>query len=120
MHLVPVPTTRARKAVRGFDGAELIADVCASAASARVHRLLRQVAGDAQRGRNRQARLSAHGRFTCRVADLQRREFVLIDDVVTTGSTLKDCAAALSRSNGVVHQAIVVAVTEAGGSNVHR
>jgi len=111
LNLIPVPTTRRRKAVRGFDGAELVAEVCANAAGATVHRLLRQVTGDAQRGRNRQARLSAHGRFACRENNLQGREFVLVDDVMTTGSTLSDCAAAIRASNGVIQRAIVVAIT---------
>ena len=111
MNLVPVPTTRKRKAVRGFDGAELLADVCGDTSGAHVHRLLTQVAGDSQRGRGREARLSAHGRFVCRESDLQGREFVLVDDVITTGSTLTDCAAAIRACNGMVRCAIVVAIT---------
>ena len=109
-HLVPVPTTRTRKSVRGFDGAELIADVCAAEAGANAHRLLTQIAGDSQRGRRRKERLSAHGRFACRERDLAAREFVLLDDVMTTGSTLEDCAAAVRNANAVVKRAIVVAL----------
>ncbi|MBV9972064.1 MAG: ComF family protein [Candidatus Eremiobacteraeota bacterium] len=109
--LVPVPTTKKRRSVRGFDGAELIADMCAAASGATAHRLLVQTAGDAQRGRGRKDRLAALGRFSCNALDLGRREFVLLDDVVTTGSTLEDCARALRGANGVVYSAIVVAIT---------
>ncbi len=117
MQLVPVPTTRIRKAVRGFDGAELLAAVCARASGAHAHNLLSQISGDAQRGRNRQARLAAHGRFACRERDLGGREFVLIDDVMTTGSTLEDCAATLRASNGAVCKAIVVAIATGQASH---
>jgi competence protein ComFC len=113
--LVPVPTTRSRKAVRGFDGAELLAQVCAGASGARARLLLRQSAGDAQRGRAREARLAARGRFTCGEADLEGQEFVLLDDVMTTGSTLEDCASTLRSANGLVRSAIVVAYSTGRG-----
>jgi len=88
MILVPVPTTRSRKSVRGFDGAELLARSAASAAGATVLCVLSQVAGDAQRGRTRSARLAARGRFRCS-RSLDGLRCVLLDDVMTTGTTLE-------------------------------
>lgn len=108
--LVPVPTTFTRRLSRGFDGSTLLAGHAARDAGATVLPLLRQTAGDAQRGRGRAARLQARGRFGCNAALTQ--EVVLLDDVMTTGSTLEDCAATLRARGAVVRRAVVAAVRE--------
>jgi predicted amidophosphoribosyltransferase len=105
--LVPVPTTAARRRERGFDGCELIAR---SIQRARVLNDLVQVAGDRQRGRGREARLAARGRFTWRGEPLSGRAVTLLDDVVTTGATLEDCASVLRAAGAQVERAIAIAV----------
>ena len=107
--LVPVPTTRARRLQRGFDGAALLAQIAADRANACVLPSLEQIAGDAQRGRDRSARLAACGRFAWRGESLSGRRVVLLDDVATTGATLEDCAATLRAAGGIVDEAVVVA-----------
>ncbi|MDQ2872464.1 MAG: hypothetical protein M3R35_04990 [Candidatus Eremiobacteraeota bacterium] len=107
--LVGVPTTRARRGDRGFDGAVLLAQRAAMHAGARCAAVLHQRAGDTQRGRNRTARLQARGRFGCSPPAVSGTEAVLIDDVATTGATLEDCAATMRESGWVVAHAIVVA-----------
>lgn len=107
--LVPVPTTPARRRERGFDGCELIARTIAAATGATVAANLAQVAGDRQRGRSRDARLAARGRFVWRGAPLHGRTVTLLDDVVTTGATLEDCAATLRAAGARVMRAIAVA-----------
>ncbi len=107
--LVPVPTTAARRRERGFDGCELIAKTVASITGARVEARLVQIAGDRQRGRGRDARLLARGRFAWRGAPLAGTSVVLLDDVVTTGATVEDCASVLRDAGAIVRHAIVVA-----------
>jgi ComF family protein len=107
--LVPVPTTRARKRERGFDGCELMAQTIARATGVAVLPNLVQVAGDRQRGRNRDARLMARGRFAWRGLRVDGVQVTLLDDVVTTGATLEDCAAALRAAGAKVEKAIAIA-----------
>jgi len=108
--LAPIPTTNKRRRVRGIDGVALVARHAAELAEARVVEALEQHAGDAQRGRSRTQRLAAHGRFACDPAGVAGKCVTLFDDVCTTGSTLRDCAAAVREAGGVVEDAVVLAV----------
>lgn len=108
--LVPVPTTPARRRERGFDQGILLARELARRTDLGVLEMLRQTAGDAQRGRSRSARLDAQGRFRCDNPQLiAGARVLLVDDVVTTGATLRDCAGVLSEAGAQVAGAIVVA-----------
>ena len=49
--LVPIPTTAVRKRTRGIDGVVAMARVAARIAGVEIAEVLRQRAGDAQRGR---------------------------------------------------------------------
>ncbi len=109
--LVPVPTCALRRRERAFDQSAVLANALAQPGRLPVLAVLRQVAGDAQRGRSRAARLRAHGRFACAAPALVAGvRVVLVDDVMTTGATLRDCAAALESGGASVRDACVLAL----------
>lgn len=109
--LVPVPTTPRRRAERGFDQSVVLAAALAARRECAILEVLAKRSGDAQRGRSRLARLRASGRFICRAEalPLSGKTVVLVDDVVTTGATLADCARALRASGAAVEEAYVLA-----------
>lgn len=109
------PTSDRRRRARGFDQAELVARHVARQLGLPCRRLLeRSGAASAQTGRTRVQRLNAPD-FAARPG-LDGQRILLIDDVVTTGATMRAAAATL-RLAGVRDVALyAVASTPAGSS----
>lgn len=100
--LVPVPSHPLRRMERGYDPAWLLAREAARALpGARARRLLRRRRDTTPQGepgaRSRAA--NVRGAFRARpwAGDLSGREVWLVDDVWTSGATLRECARALGR-----------------------
>ncbi len=117
--LVPVSTTRRRAAERGFDQARELARRIALRRAGTCSDVLRK-AGAPQRGRGRDERLVAHGRFALCPGAAVPPAALLVDDVVTTGATLLDAAAALRAAGCRVTGAVVVARTPPGRETPRR
>ena len=108
---VPIPLADARLASRGFNQSHLIA-----ASAARCWGLEFQGRWLIKtRSTDRQAELSKENRsanlvntFTAR-APIQGRRILLIDDIMTTGATLKEAARAVQDAGGLVIGAAVIA-----------
>lgn len=90
------PTTSARRQKRGFDQSEIIARHFAAQVGLKHARLLRRVNDGRQTGSGREERLGRPS-FVARPR-LQEKCIWVIDDVMTTGATLRASAEALVRS----------------------
>ena len=92
-----VPTTAARRRARGFDQAELLARGVGRRLGVPVRSLLRRVDGRAQTGRDALAR-RAGPQFEARRGRRPATSVVLIDDIGTTGASLRAAALVLARA----------------------
>ena len=94
--LIPVPLTRQRRVQRGFNQAELLANVVGRALRVARHRSLARIKdAPPQRTLARAARLrNVRGAFAVRHA-LPCRRPAVVDDVTTTGATVRAAAQAL-------------------------
>lgn len=90
------PTTSARRQKRGFDQSELIARHLAALAGFKHARLLRRINDGRQTGSGREERLSRPS-FVARPR-LQGKCIWVVDDVMTTGATMRASAEALVRA----------------------
>ena len=108
--LAPVPLHPRRKRERGFDQALELARVLSERCGLPVFEGLRRV-----RYTRRQAKMSigargdnVRGAFDCR-EDLRGQRLLLVDDVYTTGATLRACAEALWAAGAGDVQGVTVA-----------
>jgi ComF family protein len=113
--LVPVPIHPARRRRRGFNQAEELARALSRRSGLQVADCLERTAGGArasQVGRGRDERRGAlAGGIRIRTGTPVPLRALLVDDVVTTGSTLAACAVALGGAGVRGVEAIVYART---------
>src|SRR5215217_4371552 len=107
--IVPVPLHASRQRERGFNQAKLIAQLLGAHTSIPVKPLLVRVRyTTTQTALDRAERMeNLHNAFRLRKnADVRGLRVLLIDDVLTTGSTLNECARVLKRAGAIsVHAA---------------
>jgi ComF family protein len=111
--IIPVPLHPSKKRKRGFNQSEYISRGVADATGLPVeaNSLFRITASDTQTKRSRYDRwTNVEGIF--KVADpeiLKGKHILLVDDVITTGSTLESCACELLKIEGVKVSIITLA-----------
>jgi len=99
-YIVPIPLSLAKKRCRGFNQAEVIAQVISKAYTIPNQNsiLVRQKNTTAQHRLNRQERLeNMKGAFRV-IPDVTGKTFLLVDDICTTGATLMEVAQTLYRA----------------------
>jgi predicted amidophosphoribosyltransferase len=104
-----VPTTPGRARGRGFDQAELLAEVVAARAGAPCRRLLMRAPGAPQTGRTRADRLG--GPRVLSVGEVGERSVLLVDDVITSGATMAAAAQVLRGAGAREIHGIAAAAT---------
>jgi ComF family protein len=103
--IVPVPLHPSRRRSRGYNQSELIAKGLSSATGIIIekHTLVRSLRSQTQTKRSRFDRwTNVEGIFRIKDPDVFRnRHILLVDDVITTGSTVEACANELLKIEGV-------------------
>ncbi|MEI6477445.1 MAG: phosphoribosyltransferase family protein [bacterium] len=109
--LVPVPTSKAKLKMRGYNQAQLLAEEIAAWLGVEVKEgLVAHKRKQSQVGKGLAERSHLEGRFSVVKDGLPKdRPLVLVDDVYTTGSTLRACAEALKRDGYRVAGGLVLA-----------
>lgn len=104
--IIPVPLSRERRFERGFNQAELVADVVARSLSIKMDakslvRIAHTVAHRAGMDRKARANTVEKAFKVAREGFVKEKRVLLVDDVLTTGSTVSACARELRRSGAV-------------------
>ena len=100
--IVPVPLTRWKRWKRGYNQAEMLALGMSEATGLQVVNLIRRTGNRKSQTKleGEQRRKNAEGIYRAFVPDAWRgKHLVLVDDVMTTGATLGNCAAALHEAD---------------------
>ena len=105
--VVGVPAAPARRRRRGYDPAELLADELAAELGLASATPLARANGPRQVGRRRRERLASPPLVWARACSPPRA--LLVDDVLTTGATLRACGAALRAAGCLELRAAVFA-----------
>lgn len=110
--LVPVPLHAARRREREFNQAQVLAELVAPRAGVPVRLHLERIRYTTTQTRlNREQRMeNLRGAFRVRQnADVTGLHLLLIDDVMTTGSTVDECARVLRRAGAASVRVLTVA-----------
>ena len=108
------PTTDARRRARGFDHGELLARAIGVELDTPVRRLLRRHPGAPQTGLSPHQRRTNSPKFT--VLAGTNGCVVVVDDVITTGTTIRAAAHALREAGGSPVIGLIAALTPLKGT----
>lgn len=106
--VVPVPLHRRRLRERGYNQAHLLARFVAAALGAPLCPLLTRIRPTAAQSTlsHRHRLENVRGVFLCREAPLPGGKALLVDDIYSTGATMREAAAALQQQGLTVYGAV--------------
>lgn len=114
-----VSTTNLRKRQRGFDQAEKIARHFAKIRHMVAKPLLRRIDQEQQVGKSKEERMASNIKFVC-VRDLSGLKILLVDDVITTGTTLCRAAKCLKEAGAAEVSALICATNYRAGTTIDK
>jgi competence protein ComFC len=111
--ITPIPLFWWKRLRRGYNQSDILADIISSETGIRRGDLLKRV-----RNTRTQTRLTDEQRmknvlnaFVVCIDDLKDKKILLIDDVLTTGATVKECARILKEHGAAAVYSCVAAIT---------
>jgi ComF family protein len=103
--IIPVPLHPSKKRIRGFNQSDVISQGISEATGLPLdtESLLRMTGSTTQTKKSRYDRWTNVDGIFCvnDTANLQGKHVLLVDDVITTGSTIESCTAELLKAEGV-------------------
>jgi ComF family protein len=111
--IIPVPLHKSKLIKRGFNQSEVFADGLGKSMAATVdpENLYRKIASSTQTKKSRWERYqNVNDIFGIRDVSLfENKKLLLVDDVITTGSTIEACASILNQIEGVEVSVVAMA-----------
>ena len=111
-----VPLSRKRLRSRGYDQAKLLSEGFAASAGLPCEELLKKIRNTApQSGTDSRAERKSNIKNAYRTVQEEKivgKSILLMDDIVTTGATLSECAQALKRAGAKQVRALTLARTD--------
>lgn len=110
--IVPVPLSKKRKLIRGYNQSEIIAQHISQELGWQLNAtgLVRKIHTHSQVGLNSQQRLkNVRNIFEVKnKIDFKNKKILLVDDVITTGATMRECAKVLKQAGAKEIYGIVI------------
>jgi ComF family protein len=111
--LTPVPLFWWKKLRRGYNQAALLAHVISQETNIKVQNTMRRIKNTKTQTRlnERERRNNVEHAFVVHAEGIEDKKILLIDDVLTTGATLQECARVLRNAGAREVYSCVAAVT---------